>query len=77
MGSSTFGIWGMIDASECVPTYNSCLYLFVYSSVYFISFIFVAYDDIRGFMANDYFRKNLNPAPANAFVSKNNVYILE
>lgn len=23
LGISTFGIWGMIDASECVPTYNS------------------------------------------------------
>ena len=33
----------MIDASECVPTYNS------------------AYNDIRGFMTNDYFQKALNP----------------
>ncbi|CAF4671945.1 unnamed protein product [Rotaria sp. Silwood1] len=51
VGSSTFGIWGMIDASECVPTYNS------------------SYDDIRGFMTNDYFKKNLNLEPANSFVS--------
>ncbi|CAF1244225.1 unnamed protein product [Adineta steineri] len=51
VGSSTFGIWGMIDASECVPTYNS------------------SYNDIRGFMANDYFRKNLNPERPLSFVS--------
>ncbi|UJR22886.1 hypothetical protein I4U23_025914 [Adineta vaga] len=51
VGSSTFGIWGMIDASECVPTYNS------------------AYNDIRGFMANDYFKRNLNPGPPNSFIS--------
>ncbi|CAF0991097.1 unnamed protein product [Rotaria sordida] len=51
VGSSTFGVWGMIDASECVPTYNS------------------SYNDIRGFMANDYFKKNLNPEPVNSFVS--------
>jgi len=42
IGSNTFGIWGIIDASECVPTYNS------------------AYDDIRGFMSNNYFKANLN-----------------
>ncbi|CAF2691382.1 unnamed protein product [Rotaria sp. Silwood2] len=51
IGSSTFGIWGIIDASECVPTYNS------------------SYDDIRGFMANDYFKNTLDPEPANSFVS--------
>ncbi|CAF1183110.1 unnamed protein product [Rotaria magnacalcarata] len=51
VGSSTFGIWGMIDASECVPTYNS------------------SYDDIRGFMTNDYFKKSLNPESADSLVS--------
>jgi len=50
-GPSTFGVWGMIDASECVPTYNS------------------DYNDIRGFVTNDYFKRNLNAEPANAFVS--------
>lgn len=60
----------MIDASECVPTYNSgLLYLLYHYLSMCIESFSVAYNDIRGFMGNDYFKKSLNSETQDTFVS--------
>jgi hypothetical protein len=46
---------------------------FLFVSIFYIDFINlyeIAYNDIRGFMTNDYFKRNLNPEPPNSFVNK-------
>ncbi len=37
--------------------------------IYLMISLLIAYNDIRGFMTNDYFKKSLNTEPPNSFVS--------
>jgi hypothetical protein len=72
-GVDTLGIMGMIDASECPPTYGACefscsyfnfayIYYFLlgFFKMYFTFIPLVALSDVRGFLDQGYksFRNN-------------------